>query len=66
MATRKWLENWLVWMVVNVTNVGICLSQHLYAMALLYAAFLVLAVLGDKEWRASAAGEVRVELRETA
>jgi nicotinamide mononucleotide transporter len=66
MATRKWLENWLVWMVVNVTNVGICLSQHLYAMALLYAAFLVLAVLGYKEWRASAAGEVRVELRETA
>ena len=66
MATRKWLENWLVWMVVNVTNVGICLSQHLYAMALLYAAFLVLAVLGYKEWRTSAALEAGVELREKA
>ena len=53
MATRKWLENWLVWMVVDVGYVAICVSQRLYAMAALYAVFLVLAVLGYKEWRAS-------------
>jgi nicotinamide mononucleotide transporter len=55
MTTRKWLENWLVWIVVDVAYVGICASQHLYAMASLYAVFLVLAVLGYKEWRASLA-----------
>jgi nicotinamide mononucleotide transporter len=55
MATRKWLENWLVWIVVDVAYVAICLSQRLYAMAALYAVFLVLAVLGYKEWRASVA-----------
>jgi nicotinamide mononucleotide transporter len=55
MTTRKWLENWLVWIVVDVAYVGICASQHLYAMAALYAVFLVLAVLGYKEWRASCA-----------
>jgi len=56
MATRKWLENWLVWMVLNVANVAICLSQRLYPMAALYAVFLVLAVFGLREWRASLGG----------
>jgi nicotinamide mononucleotide transporter len=50
MATRKWLENWLVWMVLNVSNVAMCVSQGLYPMAALYAFFLVLAVFGFREW----------------
>jgi nicotinamide mononucleotide transporter len=50
MATRKWLENWLLWMVLNVSNVVICLSQGLHPMAALYAFFLVLAVFGFREW----------------
>ena len=59
MATRKWIENWLLWMLLNVSNVAICVSQRLYPMAVLYAVFLVLAVGGWREWgrsmRASAA-----------
>jgi nicotinamide mononucleotide transporter len=53
MATRKWLENWLAWMVLNVSNVAICVSQGLYPMSALYAFFFVLAVLGHREWRRS-------------
>lgn len=53
MATRKWLENWLVWIVLNAANVAICVSQRLYPMSALYAFFLVLAVLGFREWRRS-------------
>jgi nicotinamide mononucleotide transporter len=53
MATRKWLENWLVWMVLNVANVAICVSQRLYPMSALYAFFLVLAFFGYREWRRS-------------
>ena len=53
MATRKWLENWLVWIVLNTANVTICVSQRLYPMSALYALFLVLAVLGYREWRAA-------------
>ena len=53
MATRKWLENWLLWIVLNVSNVAICLSQRLYPMSALYAVFLVLAVLGFREWSRS-------------
>jgi nicotinamide mononucleotide transporter len=53
MATRKWLENWLLWMVLNVSNIAICLSQGLYPMSGLYAFFLVLAVFGFREWSRS-------------
>lgn len=53
MATRKWLENWIVWIVVDAAYVVVCLSQRLYPMSALYAVFLVLAVLGYREWRAS-------------
>jgi nicotinamide mononucleotide transporter len=53
MATRKWLENWLLWILLNVSNVAICISQGLYPMSALYAFFLVLAVLGYREWSRS-------------
>jgi nicotinamide mononucleotide transporter len=53
MATRKWLENWLVWFVVDAVYVAMYVSQRLYPTAGLYAAFLVLATLGYREWRSS-------------
>jgi nicotinamide mononucleotide transporter len=55
MATRKWLENWLVWMVVDVVYVAMNVSQRLYGAAGLYGAFLVLAFVGLREWRTSMA-----------
>lgn len=53
MTTRKWLESWLVWIVVDVAYVAVCLSQGLRPMAAVYAAFVALAVLGFREWRAT-------------
>jgi nicotinamide mononucleotide transporter len=55
MLTRKILENWLLWIAVDIVYVPMFISQHLYATALLYAAFLVLAVMGFVEWRRSIA-----------
>jgi nicotinamide mononucleotide transporter len=53
MATRKWLENWLVWIAVDVVYVAMYVSQGLLPTAGLYAGFLVAALLGYREWRAS-------------
>jgi nicotinamide mononucleotide transporter len=53
MMTRKILENWLLWIAVDVIYVPMFISQHLYATALLYAAFLILASMGFVEWRRS-------------
>jgi nicotinamide mononucleotide transporter len=53
MQTRKWLENWLVWIAVDLVYLGIYVYKSLYLMTGLYAIFLVLAVLGWREWRRS-------------
>lgn len=53
MMTRKILENWLLWIAVDIVYVPMFFSQRLYATSLLYAAFLVLAVMGFREWRRS-------------
>jgi nicotinamide mononucleotide transporter len=55
MATRKWLENWLVWIAVDLVYVAMYVSQGLLPTAGLYAAFLVAAVFGYREWRGSLA-----------
>jgi nicotinamide mononucleotide transporter len=53
MMTRKLLENWLVWIAVDVVYVGMYFTQGLRPTAGLYAAFLVLATMGYFSWRAS-------------
>lgn len=53
MMTRKILENWILWIVLDIVYVPMFISQGLYATALLYAAFLVLAMFGFVEWRRS-------------
>lgn len=53
MMTRKILENWVLWIALDLVYVPMFISQRLYATAMLYAAFLVLAVMGVLEWRRS-------------
>jgi nicotinamide mononucleotide transporter len=53
LMTRKVLECWLLWIAVDVVYVPMFLSRGLPATAVLYAVFLVLAVLGYLEWRRS-------------
>jgi nicotinamide mononucleotide transporter len=55
MQTRKWLESWIVWIVVDVVYVGIYVYKSLYLTAGLYTVFLLLAALGFREWRRSLA-----------
>lgn len=52
LQTRKWVENWHVWLVVDAVYVGMYVSRRLYLTAALYAVFLVLAALGLRVWRA--------------
>ena len=46
MAARKWLENWLVWIGVNVVSIGLYLSQRLLPTTGLYLLYLVMAFVG--------------------
>lgn len=48
---RKRLENWLVWIVVDIIYVPILWYKQLYPTTALYALYLGLAVYGYLEWR---------------
>ena len=61
MMTRKKLENWLVWIAVDVLYVGMFIFKRLYLTAGLYFVFLVLAVRGYIDWRRSMAESAGVE-----
>ena len=50
MQARKWLENWILWILVDVVYVGMYLAKGLRLTAGLYAVFVVLAVLGLRAW----------------
>ena len=51
MMTRKLVENWLVWIAVDVVYVPLLAYKGLYPFAALYAVFLGLAVKGYLDWR---------------
>jgi nicotinamide mononucleotide transporter len=53
LMTRKILENWILWIAVDVIYVPMFVSRGLIATAILYAVFLALALLGFISWRRS-------------
>jgi nicotinamide mononucleotide transporter len=55
MMTRKILENWAVWVAVDVVYIAMFIFKRLYLTAGLYAVFLVLAVIGYVQWKRSLA-----------
>ncbi|MBW6525990.1 nicotinamide riboside transporter PnuC [Sphingomonas sp. RHCKR7] len=50
MARRK-LENWWLWIAVDIASVPLYLAKQLYLFAALYLVYLALAVIGLVEWR---------------
>lgn len=52
---RKYIENWLVWLVVNVVSVALFAFKGLWLTVLLYAVFVVLSVAGWRAWQRLAA-----------
>ncbi|WP_088280468.1 nicotinamide riboside transporter PnuC [Ideonella sp. A 288] len=52
MLGRKWIENWAVWLAVNVFSVALFAVKGLWLTTLLYALFAVLSVAGWRAWRA--------------
>jgi nicotinamide mononucleotide transporter len=53
MMTRKIVESWAVWVAVDVVYVGMFFYKQLYLTAGLYTVFLVLAVIGYRQWKRS-------------
>ena len=54
LMTRKYVENWLLWVVINVISVTIFALQGVYAMALEYVLLTFIALNGCRMWINSA------------
>jgi nicotinamide mononucleotide transporter len=53
MTARKWIENWMLWVVIDAVTTWMLVQQKLYPSAVLYAVFVPLAVWGWWKWRKS-------------
>ena len=53
MMTRKLLENWIIWVAVDVVYIGMYIYKSLYVTAVLYLIFLILSAMGYVQWRRS-------------
>ena len=49
------IENWVLWIAIDVVSVGLYIARGLNLLAALYVAFLVLSVIGLRQWRRAAA-----------
>jgi nicotinamide mononucleotide transporter len=50
MVTRKVLENWLYWLVIDTVSIYLYLDRELYLTAALFAVYIVIAVFGFRQW----------------
>lgn len=51
MLTRKILEQWLFWIVIDFVSIGLYVWQELYATTLLFGVYIIMAILGYRQWR---------------
>lgn len=51
MLTRKYLEQWYVWIGANAIAVAVYLASGLYPTALLFFVYFVMAIIGLQTWR---------------
>ena len=53
MMTRKLLENWILWTIVDVAYIAMFVYKGLYLTAFNYAVYFVLAAMGYVAWKRS-------------
>ncbi|MGG1554907.1 nicotinamide riboside transporter PnuC [Paenibacillus ferrarius] len=51
LLSSKVLENWLIWIAVDVLSIGMYAYKELYTVAFLYVVFLLIATAGFISWK---------------
>ncbi len=51
MVTRKILENWIYWIIIDIVTMGMYFHRAYYLYALLMIAYTVIAVIGYFKWQ---------------
>ncbi|MDX1479831.1 MAG: nicotinamide riboside transporter PnuC, partial [Saprospiraceae bacterium] len=53
LLARKILQNWLLWIIVDVVAVSVYTYKGIYIIAGLFAVYLVLCIKGYADWKKS-------------
>lgn len=51
MLARKYLENWIFWIVIDIVSLGIYLYRSLYPTVVLFAVYTGMAFIGYIKWK---------------
>jgi nicotinamide mononucleotide transporter len=51
MLTKKVLENWLYWVVIDAISIYIYINKGFYLTAILFAIYTILAYIAYKQWK---------------
>lgn len=51
MLARKYIEQWIVWGVVDILSAGLYLHKGLYFTAVLYILYAIIALFGYRKWQ---------------
>jgi nicotinamide mononucleotide transporter len=51
MLARKYIEHWMLWVVVNIVSMILYIYKGLYPTTVLFMVYTVMAVVGYREWR---------------
>lgn len=50
LMTRKYVENWLLWVVINIISVGLYAAQGVYVLSIQYTILLLISINGTRGW----------------
>lgn len=50
LMTRKYVENWILWVIINVISIGVYAAQGVYVLSVEYIILLFIALIGTREW----------------
>ncbi|MES2428695.1 MAG: nicotinamide riboside transporter PnuC [Bacteroidota bacterium] len=51
LLARKVLENWLIWIFVDIIYVGVYMYKDLHLTAVMYAIYVAIALMGYIDWK---------------
>jgi nicotinamide mononucleotide transporter len=51
MMTKKWIENWIAWVVIDFTYIILYTSKSMWLFAVLYFIFTLMAAYGFFRWK---------------
>jgi nicotinamide mononucleotide transporter len=51
MLARKYIENWIIWIFVDIVSSGLYIYKNLWPTVVLFAVYTIMAFIGYVEWK---------------